>query len=226
MVSDPARTEPVGSIAEAIARMKALEAALPSDDGVAAFNRMYLQITELVAEQLSASFFADPVFMDRLDVVFANLYFAAVEATVTGLERVPRAWAALLERRSDSRVIPIQFALAGMNAHINRDLSVAVVETCLELGGSPDQGSRQSDYTRINEILASAERSVRQSFEEGLILLADQAFPVVKDVIVNWDLRKARANAWTNPSGWRIVTWQDSIGWWDSRAEVCWCPSC
>ena len=55
MVSDPGRTEPVGSIPEAIARMRAIEAALPPYDGVAAFNRMYLQITELVGEQLSVS---------------------------------------------------------------------------------------------------------------------------------------------------------------------------
>ena len=68
---------PVTSIAEAISRMEAIEAALPAADGIACFNRMYLDVTRQVNSQLGQGFFADPAFMTQLDVDFANLYFAA-----------------------------------------------------------------------------------------------------------------------------------------------------
>ena len=40
------------SVAEAIARMEAIEAALPAADGIACFNRMYLEVTREVDSQL------------------------------------------------------------------------------------------------------------------------------------------------------------------------------
>ena len=74
---------PVASVAEAIARMEAIDAALPAADGVACFNRMYLAVTQEVNSRISAGFFADPVFMAQLDVTFANLYFAAAGTWAT-----------------------------------------------------------------------------------------------------------------------------------------------
>jgi len=40
---------------------------------------------------------------------------------------------------------PIQFALAGMNAHINHDLPVAIVSTCTELASSPAAGTVRAE---------------------------------------------------------------------------------
>lgn len=189
---------PVGTIQELLARMAAIDAALPPADGLACFNRMYRRITDLVLAQVGAGFFSDAVFMDRLDVVFGNLYLAAVNASVAQPERVPSCWSALLERRSDTAITPLQFALAGMNAHINHDLPLAVVATCVDLTTTPDNGSHHADYERINAVLAGVEQQVRQSFESEPLLLVDQAVAGAADVVVNWDLVKARETAWAN----------------------------
>src|SRR5262252_8251736 len=130
---------PVASVAEAIARMEAIDAATPADDGLACFNRMYLAVTQTVNSELSQGFFADPGFMTTLDVVFANLYFAAADA-VSEPATVPLAWRPLIEQRATAGIEPIQFALAGMNAHINHDLPMAVVTTCAKLGTEPAAG--------------------------------------------------------------------------------------
>jgi Family of unknown function (DUF5995) len=37
------------------------------------------------------------------------------------------------ERRAAAGIEPAQFALAGMNAHINHDLPLAMVSTCMAL---------------------------------------------------------------------------------------------
>ena len=44
---------------------------------------MYLAVTQAVGADLGQGFFADPAFMTTLDVTFANLYFAAAQATGT-----------------------------------------------------------------------------------------------------------------------------------------------
>src|ERR1700730_11073625 len=141
---------PVGSFAELLDRMAAIDQALPPTDGVACFNRMYRLVIESVQEHVTAGFFGDPVWIGRLDIMFANLYLTA---TLTPLAAdTPRSWAALLERSSDPQVLPLQFALAGMNAHINHDLAIAVVTASEELNTSPDAGTHPADFPRVNSL--------------------------------------------------------------------------
>jgi Family of unknown function (DUF5995) len=53
---------------------------------------------------------------------------------VLGDGPVPRAWVPLLEARAKRAVLPLQFAVGGMTAHINRDLPLVLVQMCEELG--------------------------------------------------------------------------------------------
>ena len=85
----------VTSIAAAITQMEVLAAALPAADGLACFNRMYLDVTRQVDSQLGQGFFADPTFMTELDVAFANLYFGAADAA-SNPAAVPLAWRPLV----------------------------------------------------------------------------------------------------------------------------------
>jgi hypothetical protein len=66
------------------------------------------------------------------DAAFANLYFAAA-GTASNPAAVPLAWRPLAARRAVAGIEPVQFALSGMNAHINHDLPLAVVSTCTAL---------------------------------------------------------------------------------------------
>ena len=63
-----------------VERMHEIDRALPGSDGVAAFNRMYLRVTELVRDRLVEGWFGNPAFVTRLDLVFAGLYLDAVGA--------------------------------------------------------------------------------------------------------------------------------------------------
>jgi hypothetical protein len=187
-------TGAVQSMDEAIERMHTIADALPPSDGVACFNRMYLGVTQTVAQQIAASFFTDPAWMTHLDVVFANLYFSALDDSA----HVPRCWAPLIQRRDDPSVAQIQFAIAGMNAHINHDLPIAVVTTCRDLGTSPDAGAHHSDFEKINPVLYAAEQQVRESFETGDVLDVDHDVSPALDIVCNWGILEARAAAWVN----------------------------
>jgi hypothetical protein len=193
----PATDVPVTSVAGAITRMEALAAALPAADGLACFNRMYLDVTRQVDSQLGQGFFADPAFMTQLDVAFANLYFAAAGAAGDPAA-APLAWRPLIEQRAATGIEPVQFALAGMNAHINHDLPLAMVSTCTARATSPDAGTHYADYQKVDQLLDAAEQSVRQSFESAPELAADRHFSAVATLIGNWTINSARDLAWTN----------------------------
>ena len=196
-VAAPVPDAPVASVAEAIARMEAIDAALPATDGVACFNRMYLVVIQQITSQISAGFFADAVFMTQLDVTFANLYFAAA-GTLGDLAAVPSAWLPLAERRDMAGIEPIQFALAGMNAHINHDLPLALVSTCEALATTPDTDPHFADYQKVDQLLDGAEQAVRESFETAAELAVDRHLAAVADLLGNWTINEARDLAWTN----------------------------
>lgn len=189
---------PVTSVDEAVARMEAIDAALPPPDGVRVFNHIYLHITRLIRDQIQVGFYADDAWMAHLDVVFVNLYLSALRAAAADPDRMPRCWAPLVQRRSNPEVEPIQFAFAGLNAHMNHDLAVAVFTTCTELSTDPDDDAHHEDFTRIDDLLASAVEEVRQSFEKGAVLGADKRFRAAINLVCNWNIREARAAAWTN----------------------------
>ena len=182
-----------------VERFRAIESALPERDGVRAFTSLYLAVTEAVDETVRPGAFADAAFTRWLDVVFANLYLRALRAHVLGPKRPPRAWAALFEARSRRGVAPIQFALAGMNAHINRDLPLALVETCRARGVAPVRGCPQhDDFRAIDDVLAATEARVRAEFATGLVGWADEALGELDNVVAMWNVRRARAAAWVN----------------------------
>jgi hypothetical protein len=204
----PPSGAPVASVEEAIARMQQIEQSLPGADGLACFNRMYLEITQDVNSRLAQGFFSDPAFMSTFDTEFANVYFRAVDALADPPTPIPAAWQPLLEARSQTGIYPIQFALAGMNAHINHDLPIALVQTCTQLGTAPVDGTHQQDYQKVDALLDAAEQSVRQSFEAGVALQDDRRAQVVLDLVGNWSINSARD-----------VAWDTSLALWRSRGD-------
>ena len=192
----PPSGPPVTSVDEAIARMQAIEQSLPAADGLACFNHMYLEVTQDVNSRLAKGFFSDRHFMSSLDTGFANIYFDAVDALADPPAPIPTAWKPLIEARSQSGIYPIQFALAGMNAHINHDLPIALVQTCTQLGTAPADGSHHEDYQKVDALLDAAEQSVRQSFESGVVLRDDRHEHAVLNLVGNWSINSARDVAW------------------------------
>ncbi len=172
--------------------MRAIDAKLPTNDGVAWFNKLYLRVTERVKEWQG---FQSPGFLERLDVAFADLYFRALEAGEADPKTSPRAWVPLFEARAGSAIAPIQFALAGMNAHINYDLPVGLVDVCPEL----ERGTPQhADFEQVNQILEGVQDEVKHWFATGFVGELDHAFGRVDDVIAMWSVASARDQAWTN----------------------------
>jgi hypothetical protein len=186
-----------------IARMREIDAALPAGDGVAVFNRMYLTVTERIAEIIAqpseGAMFRDPKAMTFLDVRFANLWLAAYEADAAG-RTVPKAWRPLFDLRHGKR-LPVQYAVAGMNTHIENDLPVAVIATCKALRLKPRDVHH--DYETVNDVLAQVEAPIRRSFLDEREV-DDEVGPVVH-LLSTWNIDKARDIAWlTAETMWEL----------------------
>jgi hypothetical protein len=186
------------AIAPVLERLEAIGESLPPGDGVAYFNELYVDVTRAVAKEAESAGFADPAFISSLDVVFADLYFRAVDPGVPA-DEVPHAWAPLIEARSRPKVAPIQFAIAGMNAHINHDLALALVEATDAAGIELDRNSEQHrDYLLVNSILERVEAQVKERYATGLVGVADEALGRLDDMLAIWSIARARDAAWNH----------------------------
>jgi hypothetical protein len=188
----------------AIAVMEQIDRSLPQRDGLASFNRMYLGVTRQVSARIEQGFFHNAEFLSALEVVFANMYFDAVNAMVTTPNAIPTAWRPLFEARARPDIYSIQFSLAGMNAHINHDLPMALVRACTQLNTAPESGTNHRDYQRVDALLEAAELSVRHTFESREVEKADRSVQTVLDLVDNWSITAARHMAWsTGQALWR-----------------------
>jgi hypothetical protein len=185
------------TIEAVVERLTAVDAALPPGDGVGWFGKLYVAVTQDVGAAMIPGSFRDPDFILRLDLAFAGVFFDALRRSLASPPSPPKAWAPLFEARATPGIAPIQFALAGMNAHINRDLPIALVTTCEEAGVDLAEAAPQrADFERVNGILAATEARVKQQFATGFVGLADEALGDVDDRIAMWDVGRARDAAW------------------------------
>lgn len=174
-----------------LGRMRALAAALPPGDGVAVFNGVYLAVTEEIERRLAAGEFADPETAAALAAAFAGRYLAAV-GDGGGGRRPPDCWRALLRRRADRRLHALQFALAGINAHVGHDLPLAVVGTARACGAELPR--LRPDFDRVGEVLAVIETRVREQLMPGPDAL--EAAEPLTHLAGAWSLARARDGAW------------------------------
>ncbi|WP_441247437.1 DUF5995 family protein [Kitasatospora sp. McL0602] len=189
------------TVDQVVDRLTQLQGTLPAADGVRVFNGMYLTVTELIRDRLATGYFDDRPGVARLDSVFAGRYLAAVDAVASGRAPNP-CWRPLFELRGHPGIHPLQFALAGMNAHIEFDLPLSVLQVCRESDRTPQQV--EADYNRINDLLAQVEARVREELlpEPVELRVADPLLHVVGV----WSIDRAREAAWATVLGiWELA---------------------
>lgn len=189
---------PPQSIPGVVLALETIDGLCVDTDGLKWFNGLYLAVTQAVADRVSGGGFAVPEWLARLDVQFAGLYFSAVRCVLTGAP-CPGCWEAMFSVRRNAQIARIQFALAGMNAHINHDLCLAIVATCKATDTVPRHGTAQyNDYTSVNDVLNGLLDQAKQTLD---VRLPGDQLPAVshlEDLLAAWDLTAAREKAWEN----------------------------
>jgi len=186
----------IGNMADVIRAIQDIDDCLQNDDGLKWFNLLYLKVSQAVSAKGDAPGWADPAWVRHLDVVFVQLYFEAISNFVNG-GAVPSSWDALFESRHAPGIDRIQFALAGMNAHINHDLALALLQTDDDLGLKPARNSPEhGDFESVNEIIESVLPSALRILATGILGELAQDTGKIGRLLAIWNVRVARDLAW------------------------------
>jgi hypothetical protein len=167
-------------------------------DGLKWFNWLYFRVTRAVESRIASGGFSDPAWLAELDVQFARFYFAALQSALTG-QPAPGCWRGLFDCRNKLAIARIQFALAGINAHINHDLPQAIVATCAATSTIPQHATTlYNDYTSLN---ATLDGLIDLAKETLLVRLPGDPLPPIsrlEDTLAAWNVSAAREAAWQN----------------------------
>jgi len=158
------------------------------------FAALYRKVTIKVKEGIAENFFDDGERMERLDIIFANRYLAAVEAYRNNAQPT-NCWIYSFQVAKQRWPIVLQHLLLGMNAHINLDLGIAAARTV----PSTELQSLHEDFNRINEILAGLVGDVQNDLAQiwPILRLMNRYLGNTQTAIINFSMEKARDNAWS-----------------------------
>ncbi len=128
--------------------------ALAAPDAGSYFAAMYARVTRRIAAGIATGQFEDPDRMDRFASTFAGHYLRAVASP----DEAPRCWRASWDVADDAGLLIVQHLLLGVNAHVNHDLGLAVVDLA---GPAPaDLAAIRPDFDAVNLVLADTQADV------------------------------------------------------------------
>ncbi|MGH9431238.1 MAG: DUF5995 family protein [Terriglobia bacterium] len=206
-LSQIASGPPPATISDALILMRRIDNLLLNGDGLKWFNLLYMRVTQQVDSSPPPGGWEDSAWLTRLDVVFAQFYLNAISGWLNGSATVPSPWKALFEVRFRPDIERIQFALAGMNAHINHDLALALLRTDAELELVPGKTSPEhADFERVNALLEAVLPTALQFLATGILGELAQDTGKIGRLLAIWKVRAARDFAWDLADHLRSLT--------------------
>lgn len=161
------------------------------------FATAYLHISQELNRRLAAQWFVDNAWVRQYLVCFANLYRRAVLAYEFGEHAaIPKAWKIAFDAARDRIGLVIQHLMLGINAHINHDLALALVE----VGIDPNRSARYHDHTAVNQALEESTASLKHrvsSTYAPVLQRLDRIAGNLDEKLMNFSIPKAREHAWT-----------------------------
>jgi uncharacterized protein DUF5995 len=216
-LAELAGDSPATSIPEVVKRLEEIRdyaantSLLGENDGIASFAKLYHVITRRVGEMVESGEFQSSPFLVRLDLEFAERFFQALRRYAADIHTAPGVWRVLFDNRSDPNVAPVNFAVLGVNAHINFDLAHALIATWRHVApdGDDTESAQYHDYRLINEVFKMEMDGLREELDS---LLSHGPDGAPWDVGANWlaDLVVTFT---------RDLAWDEAKGVWERGAS-------
>ncbi len=166
----------------------------------ALFALTYLRVTQTYAwSARQPGYYADPGWTTHAVAVFAKYYLQAFDAWTAdnSSTAVPRAWRTAFDAARDGAVSGAGNFFLGLNAHINRDLALAMAGAGLT---TPDGRSAKPNFDRIDKLLNSVTEPLVAELSARLDpSMDDTELPFGVDAVATGNLMFAwREQAWRN----------------------------
>jgi len=183
------------TIDEVISQLAAIiRNSINSNSGAGYFAAFYYTVTSRVKEGIAAGEFEDGDRMEQFDVLFANRYLTAYSQW-TNKQPTTASWKIAFETLDKPTVLVLQHLLLGMNAHINLDLGIAVVE--LAKSKRMPLENLHNDFNLINTILAALTYEVINELDKVSPLLSLAGLHSKNDsLLIQFAMSNARDGAW------------------------------
>jgi hypothetical protein len=188
---------PFETVDDAHDRLRALERRLrAAGDRRAVFPTIYTRMTHAVRAAIDDGRFADPEWMRRYTVTFADYYRRAFLTFERGAyAAVPAPWRVAFDVAVAGDALVAQDAFLGINAHINYDLAL----TLRDLGIDPRRARKRADHDRIDDVLAglvdAQQAALVDLYAPGLSAV-DATFGRFDEAFSLFSMTEGRAWAW------------------------------
>jgi hypothetical protein len=163
------------------------------------FLETYRRTTLAVGKAVRDGSFEDPEWVERWDVVFADLYLAALDLDLEGSPDVPRPWRLAFD--APIGLPALRHVLLGINAHINYDLPQALLAVIPDHDFTDVRvlARRGRDHARIDAVLSG--RVAAEDSELGAVsppTVVDRLLQPLNRLSSKRFLREARRKVWHN----------------------------
>ena len=192
-----------GVVSKMLARVEDWDQA---SDERAVFLRCYMMMTENMLTGIEQGEFKDPVWVERLLNRFADYYFVALEAYDQDPASAPAIWRLAHLSTADAQVVALQRLLYGVNAHINYDLVLTLVDL-LEpewaMLSETQRLQRYADHCAVNDVIGRTIDAVQDQVLEVSMPsmdLVDKLFGPLDELLISRLI-----------SQWREVVWESAI---------------
>ena len=179
------------------------------------FLDCYALMTRNMLAALAATEFMDPGWVDRLLRRFAEYYFTALDAHEHSPDSAPRVWQIAHKSAHDPHILALQKLLLGINAHINYDLVLAVVDL-LEVEWPEltelQRSDRFTDYCRVNEVIGQTIDAVQDRVLDPVM----PAMAFIDRVMGSLDEKMVSGLI----SEWREIVWQHAVLLLEARDDA------
>jgi hypothetical protein len=179
------------------------------------FLSCYAMMTRNMLEAAAAGEFHDPQWVSELLHHFAEYYFVALDSYERNVPDTPTIWRVTHDAASQDHTMILQNLALGVNAHINYDLVLALVdmldaEWALLLPEQREQ--RYQDHCHVNAIIARTIDDVQDQVLES----QDPALDLLDRVL-------GRADEWVVSrmiADWRDAVWHQATHLLDCQDKI------
>jgi hypothetical protein len=170
------------------------------------FLNCYKLMTLSMLEALETGEFQDPGWVGGLLERFAEYYFVASQAYEEGRAEVPRVWRVAYDAARNPDTMVLQNVLLGINAHINYDLVLTLVDVLEPEKSQLDSLRREfryQDHAQVNHAIALTVNSVQDQVLEPQAPILDLVDKLLGP-LDEWTISRLIA-------GWRDAVWEYAL---------------
>jgi hypothetical protein len=163
-------------------------------------------MTQNVLAAIEEREFHDPAWVHRILHHFADYYFVALEAYERDPATAPPVWQLAFNATRDPGPLALQKLLLGVNAHINYDLVLTLVDLLEAEWPGLDESQRSErylDHCRINEVIGRTIDAVQDQ-------VLEPAMPVM-DIVDRLLGRLDEYMLTRLIAHWRDTVWQHTV---------------